>query len=341
MAKRPEWWKTRLDEIESVARSVKRGKSRILGYSAGGREIWLVEYGEKQDLKRRANYNSACGAMDPSAYARKDGNTKPIVLIVGAVHGSEMEGIVGILNFINVIETGRDFRGKEWDYLYNNWNRFRILLIPCLNPDGRARFPFDICAGEKPEVLGHYGLGIWKDGTPCKWPECKAVHPVLEHSSFLGCYYNDDGVNLMHDNFFNPMANETKLILNLADEEAPDFTVLLHGGGNYHSHIKQTSYVPYYIKEKHYLFEKKLYESLAQRGIPHEVQEIIPIDGEKYPPPSFNLTSAIHHVCGGMSILFESNTGMDGPGLRYATDQILDLHLILFEEMLKFLWGGQ
>jgi hypothetical protein len=55
-----------------------------------------------------------------------------------------------------------------------------------------------------------------------------------------------------------------------------------------------------------------------------------------YPPPSFNLTSAIHHVSGGLSVLFESNTGMDAPGLSYTCEQILDLHLVLFEEMLKF-----
>lgn len=335
MAERPVYWKTRLDEIEEVVQSVKIGKSRVLGYSAGNRKIWLVEYGEKQDFKRMANYNSACGAKNPIAYADKRG-AKPVLLMAGAIHGSEMEGIVGILNFINILETGCDFRGQRWDFLYDNRDNFRILLIPCLNPDGRARFPFDICAGVDPELMGDYGLGTWKDGTPARWPKCKEIHPVLEHSQLLGCYYNDDGVNLMHDNFFNPMANETKLILNLADEEAPDFTVLLHGGGNYHSHIKQTSYVPLYIKKQAYEFEKRLYDSLAARGIPHEVQPVIPVDGEEYPPPSFNLCSAIHHVCGGISVLFESNTGLAGKGLRYTTDQILNLHLVLFEEMMKF-----
>ena len=38
----------------------------------------------------------------------------------------------------------------------------------------------------------------------------------------LGAYFNDDGVNPMHDDFFLPMASETEAILRLAREEARD-----------------------------------------------------------------------------------------------------------------------
>jgi hypothetical protein len=44
----------------------------------------------------------------------------------------------------------------------------------------------------------------------------------------LGAYFNDDGVNLMHDDFFLPMARETDAILRLARGEAPDVAVSLH-----------------------------------------------------------------------------------------------------------------
>ncbi|WP_236286645.1 hypothetical protein [Paenibacillus allorhizoplanae] len=52
--------------------------------------------------------------------------------------------------------------------------------------------------------------------------------------------------------------------------------------------------------------------------------------------PSFNLTSAIHHVCGGMSMTFESNMGLAAPGVKLTPDEILDSHFVLFEEMLRF-----
>lgn len=88
---------------------------------------------------------------------------------------------------------------------------------------------------------------------------------------------------------------------------------------------------------KAHRFEEILYECLDKKGIQHEVQDIIPVDGETYPLPSFNLSSAIHHVSGGLSLLFESNTGLDAEGLIFTCDQILDCHLVLFEQMLKFI----
>ena len=36
----------------------------------------------------------------------------------------------------------------------------------------------------------------------------------------------------MHENFFGKVSNETRTLLDIAAAEAPDFTVLLHGGGN-------------------------------------------------------------------------------------------------------------
>jgi hypothetical protein len=60
-------------------------------------------------------------------------------------------------------------------------------------------------------------------------------------------------------------------------------------------------------------------------------------DGTQYPPPSFNLTSALHHACGGVSLLFECPHGVKETQYPQVThDQILDLQLMLFEELLAF-----
>ncbi|MGO4268684.1 hypothetical protein AB4Z22_02380, partial [Paenibacillus sp. TAF58] len=58
------------------------------------------------------------------------------------------------------------------------------------------------------------------------------------------------------------------------------------------------------------------------------------------PNPSFNLTAAIHHVCGGMSMTFESNMGLDAPGVKLTPNEILDSHFVLFEEMFRFHLAG-
>src|SRR5947208_10396907 len=43
-----------------------------------------------------------------------------------------------------------------------------------------------------------------------------------------------------------------------------------------------------------------LFRSYAEAGLPHRAGGPEPEeDGKKFPPPSFNLASALHHACGG------------------------------------------
>ncbi|SDE44967.1 Zinc carboxypeptidase [Paenibacillus sp. UNCCL117] len=330
------FWKSKLTEINEVFSSVKKGTVKKLAISAGGREIRYVEYGEKEDFGRKANYMSACGAGSPIHYANKSDANKPVLLIVGGIHGGELEGIAAVTNLIQVLETGEDFRGKKYDYLYEHADRFRLLVIPCMNPDGRARLPIDTLIDVPEEKFVYYMQGTWKDGTLCRWPDCKAVHPIKEASGFLGSYFNDDGVNMMHDNFFNPMARETSALLGLADEEAPDFTVLLHGGANYNVHMPQIYHLPLWAMERMEAFNQQLDAAYARAGIPYTNIKQIVDDTGKYPFPAINLTSAIHHVSGSLSFTFESNMGLDAPEPKFSPDQILDSHFVLFEEMFRY-----
>ncbi|MNL64392.1 hypothetical protein D3C87_1886020 [compost metagenome] len=89
--------------------------------------------------------------------------------------------------------------------------------------------------------------------------------------------------------------------------------------------------------QQHQAFNLQLETAYAKQEIPYSNLNQIVVDDGKYPFPAINLTSAIHHVCGGMSITFESNTGMDAPPQKFTPDEILDSHLILFEEAFKFM----
>lgn len=330
------FWMTKLEEIEQSMKNVRRGKSSVLASSAGGRDIYLVEYGEKEDFARRANYNSACGAGDPNHYARKDRTAKPVLLIVGGVHGGELEGIAAVMNLVRLLETGTDYRGKRNDYLYRNADGFRLLLVPCLNPDGRARLPVDTLIDESFDTFVRYMQGTWNDGTLCSWPDCKAVHPIRDASGFLGSYFNDDGINLMHDNFFKPWARETEALLGLADREAVDFHVSLHGGSNTPVHFPTVHYLLAFIQRKHQAFNLRMEEACRARGLPFVLVDQTAVDESRQPYPSFNLSSAVHHACGGMSMTFESNMGLGAPGVKLTEEEILDSHFLLFEEMLRF-----
>ena len=79
------------------------------------------------------------------------------------------------------------------------------------------------------EDLRFWGQGTWTDDTFCDWPQCKRQHPMVgDNVRFLGCYFNDRGVNPMHDEWFAPMGPESAAFLKVAREEGPDLVVSLH-----------------------------------------------------------------------------------------------------------------
>jgi hypothetical protein len=45
----PGFWKSRLPDIDAAVKEVKQAQVRVLTKSAGGRNIYLVTYGEKQN----------------------------------------------------------------------------------------------------------------------------------------------------------------------------------------------------------------------------------------------------------------------------------------------------
>jgi len=338
---KPDFWKTRLDEVETIMKTVHKGTARVVTESAGGRDVYLVEYGEKQEFKRTANYSSSIGAGSSLYYADRTGK-KPVIFIIGAEHGGENEGTVAILNMIQMIETGKDFRGHSNTFLSKCIDKCRLLLIPVANPDGRARMGVDTLHGMNYEDFRHWGQGRWKDGSLCEYPVCKTVHPIKDHVSFLGSYYNDDGINIVHDDFFGKQANETRAILETADKENPDFTLNLHGGGSVINEVDHADYMPMCIKERVQELKMRVKTETDKLGLPSLIN---PIRTENHEPiRTFNIFSALHFVSGTTSILYESNQGLDLTGKRpldpswetcFSYDEILDLHYVLFEQTIK------
>lgn len=334
--KLPPFWKGRVEDVEEAVANVKRGEARVIARSPGERPMQLVAYGPKTAFDRQANYGSAVAAGDPGFYARKPDGTPPIVFIIGPPHGQETEGIVGLVNLLAVAERGKDLREKEWPQLKESLDRCRLLIVPLSNPDGRARCPYDSFAGLPVEEMTRVGQGTRKDGSLYGWPGAKRVHPMKGDVGLLGAYFNDDGINLMHDDFFEPMAEETKALLRVAREEAPDYIVNLHSHASPPMMVP-TSYVPRYCKEIEARFAERLMERYRKAGLPAAKPPVPSEDGRDYPPPSFNLTSALHHVCGGVSMVFECPHGVKETRYPQVThEQILDIELILFEELLRF-----
>ena len=151
----------------------------------------------------------------------------------------------------------------------------------------------------------------------------------------LGGYYNDDGINMMHDRFFSEMAAETAALLKLLEEEQVDYTLQLHGGGNSVNTLLKAAYVPVEVNETIREVARRCNKRGEPLGLPFPVFDM-PEREQGETPPSFNLISAMHHMNGSVAMTFESNEGIvDLPGRKMTADEIMDSHMILFEELIK------
>jgi len=339
----PEFYASNLDAVEKEVDRVEKGEVRILAHSPGGFPLYAVFYGERENFHSQANYNSAVAAGDPGFYARKTSVSRPVIFFLGPVHGQEVEGVAGLLNLMHVAETGHDRRGREWLSLKEKLEKCRIIIVPTGNPDGRNRCPYDSFLGLPVEIMTKYGQGTRRDGSSWGWPMAKSVHPMKGDVEILGAYFNDDGINVMHDDFFAPMAAETRAIMEIARSEAPDMTVSLHSH-HQKSRILPADYVPWYMKMRIDTLTRLVNRRFAGNGLPGIPDDWIQkpsIEDETFPPQaSFNLISALHQVSGTMAFTFECSHGTvtdTEPVPQVSYDDILDIQLNLYDVMLDYI----
>jgi len=333
----PAFWKTSNEAIENLYQTAQKAEKTILTTTPGGRPVYCLSYGPSNaGTARMANWSSALGSQDPSCYA--DPKTKvPTLVLIGAEHGQETEGTAALYNLVTLLETGKDAAGNTNGPLLALCQNIRLVIVPIANPDGRARVLPEAIIGLKQYDLRYWGQGTWADGSLCGWPECKKIHPIKDAVDFLGGYYNDDGINLMHDDFFAPLACETKALLDLCECERADVVIHLHGGGDSKGNLMQTSYMS---KPAQAIVEKlasACYEHGKAEGLEFVGPHACGLDDGPV-PGAFNLASAAHHKCGAVSFVYESNECIiDEPGPKLTHEQVTRMHFIVFEETLKVL----
>ena len=88
-----------------------------------------------------------------------------MVYFVGPVHGHEVEGLTGLMNLIEVMETGRDLRGRDQPELRPSGEQCRLLIVPSGNPDGTARFEPRSIQGMPLDEFQFWSMGTWSDDT--------------------------------------------------------------------------------------------------------------------------------------------------------------------------------
>jgi len=304
----PQFFQTSFGAVQEAASQAKQGTASEIGRSAGGRPLLAVSYGEKEPIARTANLSSALSGGGPQAFFGENPRKKQVLMITAGVHGAEMEGIAAALNLLSLLESGQDLRGRELPGILEAAEKLRIVVVPCLNPDGRARIPLDDPTTWTPEEMEKYRHGLDKIGRPVGWPQCKLVHPRNpEEDSFLGGYFNDAGVNPSHGVFLPP---------DIAPGTAPiPFFIV----GN-------LSLPESYCRRQHSLegFCRRL---LSERvGIDYTVAWP---DSEG----SLTLKPAYYHICGALPMTFEGiHRPEDGP--PWPHDRIVDSYLGVFEGLM-------
>ncbi len=341
----PIYWHGSIELVNEGIKKIKKGKVTELRPSAGGRPIYMVEYGKNTLPKGTSNnLSSALGGKNYKYFADKTGEDYiPTVYIAGCIHGGEFEGTVAIMNLISLIETGVDLAGNHNDKLKNLAQSVHLILMPMCNPDGRSHIPFDNFVGRTFYDLRYYNQGAWKNGELCGWPQCKQVHPIKDHVAYLGGYFNDDGINMMHDSFFGRASNETQNVLDVCCDYAPDVSVLCHGGDNSKPHMTSLAYASGNAKRAMTDIAIRIAEKYGAAGLPTDgfsnpkerFESRKSEDAEM--PGSFNLISAMHHSSGEPCITFESNQGLvKENSVAFDNDQIYLSHMLMFEVLCEW-----
>jgi len=332
----PAFWVGSVEDLASRWAKLPAGQVRETTRSPGGRPLHLLSFGEREDVKHRANFNSAVGGREPAAYMDKAARGKPVVYLIGPVHGHEVEGLTGLVNLVQILQTGRDLRGKDQSALRGLGEQCRLLIVPAGNPDGIARFEPKAIHGMPLDEFQFWAMGTWADHSIAFWPGSKRQHPRTgPEVGWMGCYFNDKGINPMHDEFFAPMSTEAQAILQVALEEGPDFAVSLHSHESRPAALRP-AYVPLETQKQVRSLAEQVYALLAQRKLPHgSLPEVRPDTSKNL--DGFNLVSALYHVSGATAFSFDCHHDVSGDKTcRVSFDEILDIQLSLYEATLQF-----
>ena len=326
----PEWWISSNEAVKDyLCRTARKGRVSVAGHSAGGREILMYEYGEKEDLPQKVSFSSAYAAKKPELFTRALERRKPVLFIYSAIHGAEIEGTASLMNLVNLLEKGVDLLGRENEALLSLAEQYRIVMVPLSQPDGRARFKLDSLQGESLDVFQFYAHGVWKDGTPCKYPWHKEIMPLpVGEMRQLGAYFNDNGVNCQHDDFFGNMQPEVRTLVDIVHSERPDCLLSCHS-----CEAEPGMCGPSLCVSPE---ADRMTVQISNLTITHQtalgLRPYCNINIQKH--GFFLLQDILYLASGALPLMYEFQHGCDN--YPYTHQEIIDTGLVLFEEIMRF-----
>lgn len=198
LEERPHFWRVRTDEIISLCKNVCKGRSQIIAETPAGLPVYAVLYGDFTEPQPQSNWSAASSSSTWKSYYQRSGKPQTVLFCAG-IHGAEAESVAAAVNLIQMLETGKDYRGKNDPELLELISKYRLIIVPCVNMDGRAISP-DHLRKTSYENFRKASQGEWPDGRAIQWRESKQYFPLpLDAVAWPGGYPNSLGFNIMHD----------------------------------------------------------------------------------------------------------------------------------------------
>lgn len=309
----------------------RSGRAERIGSSASGLALHAFCYGEKEGMSPTATISSAMASDRPEAFYDPARRSRPSLAVIGSIHGGETEGIAFCLSLIKLLETGKDSRGLERPALLEKLRNLRLCVVPCLNPDGRRRAGVSHLSGAGLEDLFLVQQGLLADGNPFFGRKVKETQPIPQGMmSFLGGYYNDDGVNLQHDDFFGPkVAPENRAVGDLFFREIPDAFLTFHAHGGPAAVLVPDAFLSPGAQRKQVEMAGFILAKLHGAGI-----GFIPPERIVVPPWSFYFQTWLYHMTGATPLLFEFCHGLETNPC--GLDDILESGFVTFEAWVDY-----
>ena len=321
MTDKPNYWRVRIDEIKEQVDGVTRGEVTQIATSPAGNPVYAVAYGDKADFVSATNWSGASGAGDPTCFKKEEGEKQVIALVAGC-HGAEAEATAGATNIIQLMETGKDYLGRENDEFLKLAENYRLIVIPSLNPDGRDASP-DHLVGVEGEEFQKLSQGTWSDGSCVGYPTCKKFQPLpLERIGSLGGYPNSAGYNIMHDATPGDIrTDEAKGLLKLMDDEKVDLALHMHSHGTPPDILPPSAGVFDLHRQRILAYRKRMMSWFGGKGI--ECKQYPEVDPAATWLCPVNLTTMTTLASGALSPVFEQPT--DGVSFETMVDTVFEI----------------
>ena len=164
------------------------------------------------------------------------------------------------------------------------------------------------------------------------------MHPIKEAADFLGCYFNDDGVNIQQEGVLT-MSREARFLFETAHEFAPDVLINLHGGDNTPGMLIDSSLAPQKLRNEALKLDERVFAAFAKEGFRYIIYPKTNSTDVNF--KAQGLTGMLHLCCGGLSMSYESNQAIDmGPdstnNYTLTFEQIYRTHMLMFREAMDY-----